>query len=65
MKTIKELKKGNRNELKRKLKKRYPKLTNDDLLLKRGKDHPLLKRSPTEFDESKEEVEQVLSNIYI
>ena len=64
MKTATEFKTGDWKELKSKLKKLYPKLTDNDLSFDVGKENSLVKRLQTKLGKSEEEIDQILTNIY-
>ena len=55
--------KGNWNELKGKLKQKYAKLTDDDLLFAEGKEDELVGRLQEKLGKTKEEVHQIISNL--
>ena len=62
MKNITELK-GNWNETKGKLKQKYAKLTDDDLLLVEGKHDEMIGRLQIKLGKSKEEVHKIISEL--
>ena len=53
--------KGNWNEASGKLKQKYANLTDDDLLLVKGKEEELLGRLQKKFGKTKEEVQKIIS----
>jgi len=53
--------KGNWNETSGKLKQKYAKLTDDDLLLIKGKEEELLGRLQKKLGKTKEEVQKIIS----
>lgn len=53
--------KGNWNEASGKLKQKYANLTDDDLLLEKGKEEELLGRLQKKLGKTKEEVQEVIS----
>jgi len=53
--------KGNRNEASGKLKQKYANLTDDDLLLIKGKEEELLGRLQKKLGKTKEEVQKIIS----
>ncbi|MBK0369085.1 CsbD family protein [Flavobacterium agrisoli] len=55
--------KGNWNELKGKLKQQYADLTDDDLLYAEGKEDELYGRLQQKLGKSKEEVQQMISDL--
>ena len=55
--------KGNWNELAGKLKQQYANLTDDDLLLKEGKEEELLGRLQQKLGKTKEELHKLFSKI--
>ncbi len=55
--------KGNWNEASGKLKQRYANLTDDDLLLEKGKEEELLGRLQKKLGKTKEEVQKIISKI--
>ncbi|HMQ43222.1 CsbD family protein [Mariniflexile maritimum] len=55
--------KGNWNELKGKLKQKYAKLTDDDLLFAEGKEDELVGRLQEKLGKTKEEVHQIISDL--
>ena len=62
MKNITELK-GNWNETKGKLKQKFALLTDDDLLLVKGKQDELLGRLQIKLGKTKEELHKIISNL--
>jgi uncharacterized protein YjbJ (UPF0337 family) len=62
MKNLTELK-GNWNETKGKIKQKYAMLTDDDLLLVEGKEDELLGRLQAKLGKTKEEVQQLFSDL--
>jgi uncharacterized protein YjbJ (UPF0337 family) len=52
--------KGNWNEISGKLKQKYANLTDDDLLLVKGKEEELLGRLQKKLGKTKEEVQKIL-----
>jgi uncharacterized protein YjbJ (UPF0337 family) len=54
--------KGNWNEASGKLKQKYANLTDDDLLLIKGKEEELLGRLQKKLGKTKEEVQKIISN---
>ena len=55
--------KGNWNELKGKLKQKYAKLTDDDLLFAEGKEDELVERLQEKLGKTKEEVRDMISDL--
>ncbi|HMR15641.1 MAG TPA: CsbD family protein [Mariniflexile sp.] len=55
--------KGNWNELKGKLKQKFAKLTDDDLLFAEGKEDELVGRLQEKLGKTKEEVHQIISDL--
>lgn len=55
--------KGNWNELKGKLKQKFAILTDDDLLLLEGKNDELLGRLQKKLGKTKEEIQQIISDL--
>lgn len=55
--------KGNWNEASVKLKQQYANLTDDDLLLVKGKEEELLGRLQKKLGKTKEEVKKIISKI--
>ena len=55
--------KGNWNEASGKLKQKYAELTDDDLLLVKGKEEELLGRLQKKLGKTKEEVQKIISKI--
>jgi len=55
--------KGNWNEAAGKLKQQYANLTDDDLLLVKGKEEELLGRLQKKLGKTKEEVQKIISKI--
>lgn len=55
--------KGNWNELAGKLKQQYAGLTDDDLLLKEGKEEELLGRLQVKLGKTKEELHKLFSKL--
>jgi len=55
--------KGNWNEVAGKLKQQYANLTDDDLLLKEGKEEELLGRLQQKLGKTKEELHKLFSKI--
>ncbi len=55
--------KGNWNELKGKLKQKYSKLTDDDLLFTEGKEDELLGRLQKKLGKTKEEVRSMIEDL--
>jgi len=55
--------KGNWNELKGKLKQKYAKLTDDDLLFINGKEDELLGRLEKKLGKSKEEIQDEIEKL--
>lgn len=55
--------KGNWNELSGKLKQQYANLTDDDLLLKQGKEEELLGNLQTKLGKTKEEIKKIIENL--
>jgi len=55
--------KGTWNEAAGKLKQQYANLTDDDLLLKKGKEEELLGRLQNKLGKTKEEVRKIISNL--
>lgn len=55
--------KGDWNELKGKLKQKYATLTDDDLLLKEGKQEELEGRLQKKLGKSKEEIHKIISKL--
>ncbi len=55
--------KGNWNETKGKIKQKYAMLTDDDLLLVEGKEDELLGRLQAKLGKTKEEVQQLFSDL--
>ncbi len=55
--------KGNWNELKGKLKQKYAKLTDDDLLFVEGKQDEMLGRLQIKLGKTKEEIQKVISEL--
>jgi len=55
--------KGNWNELAGKLKQKYAKLTDDDLLLEEGKEEELLGRMQSALGKTKEEIHKIISEL--
>jgi uncharacterized protein YjbJ (UPF0337 family) len=53
--------KGNWNEISGKLKQKYANLTDDDLLLVKGKEEELLGRLQKKLGKTKEEVQKIIS----
>ncbi|HSL90062.1 MAG TPA: CsbD family protein [Ignavibacteriaceae bacterium] len=53
--------KGNWNEVSGKLKQKYANLTDDDLLLVKGKEEELLGRLQKKLGKTKEEVQKIIS----
>lgn len=53
--------KGNWNETSGKLKQKYAKLTDDDLLLVEGKEEELLGRLQKKLGKTREEVQKIIS----
>lgn len=53
--------KGNWNEVSGKLKQKYANLTDDDLLLIKGKEEELLGRLQKKLGKTKEEVQKIIS----
>jgi uncharacterized protein YjbJ (UPF0337 family) len=62
MKNTTELK-GNWNEIKGKLKQKYAKLTDDDLLLVEGKHDEMVGRLQVKLGKSKEEIHKIISEV--
>lgn len=62
MKNLTELK-GNWNETKGKIKQKYAMLTDDDLLLVEGKEDELIGRLQVKLGKTKEEVQQLFSDL--
>lgn len=55
--------KGNWNETAGKLKQKYANLTDDDLLLKKGKEEELLGRLQNKLGKTKEELKSIISKL--
>ena len=55
--------KGNWNELAGKLKQLYANLTDDDVLLKEGKEEELLGRLQNKLGKTKEEIHDIISKL--
>lgn len=55
--------KGNWNELAGKLKQKYADLTEDDLLLKEGKEEELLGRLQQKLGKTKEEIRKLIEKL--
>lgn len=55
--------KGNWNEAAGKLKQQYANLTDDDLLLVKGKEEELLGRLQKKLGKTKEEVQKIISKV--
>ena len=55
--------KGNWNEAAGKLKQQYANLTDDDLLLKKGKEEELFGRLQNKLGKTKEEVRKIISRL--
>ncbi len=55
--------KGNWNETKGKLKQKFAKLTDDDLLLEEGKEDEMLGRLQVKLGKSKEEIHKLISKL--
>ena len=55
--------KGNWDELKGKLKQKYAKLTDDDLLFAEGKENELLGRLEKKLGQTKEEIRNVIEKL--
>jgi uncharacterized protein YjbJ (UPF0337 family) len=55
--------KGNWNELKGKLKQKFAKLTDDDLLFVEGKQDEMLGRLQIKLGKTKEEIQKVISEL--
>lgn len=55
--------KGNWNELKGKLKQKYAKLTDDDLMFAEGKEDELIGRLQQILGKSKEEIHKIISDL--
>ena len=55
--------KGNWNEIAGKLKQQYASLTDDDLLLKEGKEEELLGRLQVKLGKTKDELHKLFSNL--
>ncbi|MDP2385718.1 MAG: CsbD family protein [Bacteroidota bacterium] len=55
--------KGNWDELKGKLKQKYAKLTDDDLLFVEGKENELLGRLEKKLGQTKEEIHNVIEKL--
>jgi uncharacterized protein YjbJ (UPF0337 family) len=55
--------KGNWNELAGKLKQKYADLTEDDLLLKEGKEEELLGRLQQKLGKTKEEIHKLIEKL--
>ena len=55
--------KGNWNSIKGKLKQKYAKLTDDDLLLAEGKEDELIGRLQDKLGKTKEEVHDIISDL--
>jgi uncharacterized protein YjbJ (UPF0337 family) len=55
--------KGNWNEIAGKLKQQFANLTDDDLLLKEGKDEELLGRLQQKLGKTKEELRKLIAKI--
>ena len=55
--------KGNWNEVKGKIKKKYSNLTDDDLLYEEGKDDELLGKIQQKIGQSKEEVKKWIESL--
>lgn len=55
--------KGNWNELKGKLKKRYAELTDDDLIFQEGKEDELIGRLQRKLGKSNEEIRNILERM--
>jgi uncharacterized protein YjbJ (UPF0337 family) len=55
--------KGNWNETAGKLKQQYANLTDDDLLLKKGKEEELLGRLQNKLGKTKEDLRKIISNL--
>ena len=55
--------KGNWNELSGKLKQQFANLTDDDLLLKEGKEEELLGRLQNKLGKTKEELHKIISKL--
>ncbi|OYZ01362.1 MAG: general stress protein CsbD [Sphingobacteriia bacterium 28-36-52] len=54
---------GNWKELKGKLKQKYAKLTDDDMLLVEGKQEELMGRLQVKLGKSKEELQKILTSL--
>ena len=63
METTKLKIKGNWNELKGKLKQKYAKLTDDDLLFVEGKEDELVGRLEKKLGQTKEEVRNTIERL--
>ncbi|MFA5297436.1 MAG: CsbD family protein [Lutibacter sp.] len=55
--------KGNWNELKGKLKQKYAKLTDDDLLMIEGKEDETFGKLQAKLGKTKEEIHEIISNL--
>lgn len=55
--------KGNWNELKTELKKKYPKLTDDDLRFTSGKEDELLSRLEKKLGKTKDEISEAIDEL--
>jgi uncharacterized protein YjbJ (UPF0337 family) len=55
--------KGNWNELAGKLKQKYAKLTDDDLLFEEGKEEEFLGRMQNALGKTKEEIHKIISEL--
>lgn len=62
MKTTLKIK-GNWNELKTELKKKYPKLTDDDLRFTSGKEDELLSRLEKKLGKTKDEISDTIDEL--
>jgi len=54
---------GNWNTIKGKLKQKYSALTDDDLLYEEGKEDELIGRLQKRLDKTREEIEDMLTNL--
>ncbi len=55
--------KGNLNELKGKLKKKFAVLTDNDLMFKEGKEDEMMGRLQTKLGKSKDELDKIIASL--